>query len=794
MRSSQSGQWRTVVKVVSLCAFCLSLFGCTATKFLKEGETFYEGADITFDTQGKRVGRKKILRRELEEYILPKPNKKFLGMRPGVWFYFIAGTPKKEKGLKHFIKTKLGSPPVLFSEVTPDRTARTLNGQLYNEGYFQSKVSYEVKEGKTETKVLYKVILPRPYRLDNINYPTPRDSVYRSILKTVRETSLLKENQRFDLERMQAEQSRIEKELENVGFYYFDDRYLIFEADSTVGKRKVRVDLRLEKGIPDRAKRIYKINNVNIFSSYALAVDSTKKSSFTEEIDGFNYIDSSRIFRPQVITRVINLRKGNIFRREDQDFTLSHLMGLGVFKFVNIKFSEADPDSALLNTDIYLTPLKKKSLRAEVQAVSKSNNFVGPGVSFTFTNRNFLKGAELFELRLNSSYEVQVSGQNVGGPLNAFEVGLESTLTVPRFISPIRIDYNSREHIPKTVFKLGVNLQNRLDFFRLNSFNLSYGYTWLESVSKAHELYPVDISFVQTDKRSPDFDTLLLRNPVLANSFENQFIIGTRYSYTLNTQLSENILEKFEEKTYRTHNFYFNGNVDVAGNLFHAIQSRFDKSDGERLKIFNVPYSPYIKGDIDFRYYRQFDIHNKLATRLMLGAGYAYKDSTTLPYIKQFSIGGSNSIRAFPARSIGPGTYNVRAKADSLVQFIDQRGDVKLEANIEYRFDIVKILKGAVFVDAGNIWLLRQGKNEQGEEERPGGTFDTDTFLKQLAVGAGVGLRFDFSFFVLRFDTAFPLRKPYQLDDPWVINNIDMGSKTWRKENLIFNIAIGYPF
>jgi outer membrane protein insertion porin family len=767
----------------------MSLFSCTATKFLKEGETFYEGSEINFDTQGNRVGRKKILRRELDEYINPKPNKKLLGMRPGVWFYFIAGTPKKEKGgLRNFIKKKLGKSPVLFSEVKPDRTAKTLNGVLYNEGYFQSEVSFSVQTKKKETSVTYDVILPRPYRLDSIQYPRGRDSVYASILTGLRETSLLKENQRYDLERMQAEQSRIEEELENVGFYYFDDRYLIFQADSTVGDRKVHLALRLEKGIPPKARRIYKINDVNVYSSYSLSMDSTRQTSFAKNVDGYNYIDSAGNFRPEIITRVINLKSGNIYRREDQEFTLSHLMGLGVFKFVNVKFSEVHKDSSLLNTDIFLTPLKKKSLRAEVQAVSKSNNFVGPGITFTFTNRNFLKGAELFELRLNSAYEVQVSGQTGDGPLNSFEIGMETSLTVPRFISPIRIDYASREFIPKTVFKFGVNLQNRVNYFRLNSFNLSAGYTWLEAASKSHELYPIDISFVQTDKKSPEFQNRLDSNSVLASSFQDQFIIGTRYSYTLNTQLSEDPMQKFEEKKYRTHSFYFNGNVDVAGNLFYAIQRQLN-SEEEPLQIFNSPYSQYVKGDIDFRYYWQFDERNKLATRLVVGAGYAYKNSTTLPYIKQFSIGGSNSIRAFPARSIGPGTYNIRAESDSTTRFIDQRGDIKLEGNIEYRFDITKIFKGAVFLDAGNIWLLQNPNNE-----RQGGTFNTKTFLNELAVGTGIGLRLDFSFFVLRLDTAFPLRKPYLVDDPWVIDDIDFGRKAWRKENLIFNIAIGYPF
>jgi outer membrane protein assembly factor BamA len=624
-------------------------------------------------------------------------------------------------------------------------------------------------------------------------YPRPRDSVYASILKSVSESSLLKENQRYDLERMQAEQSRIEEELENVGFYYFDDRYLIFHADSTVGKRKVHLALRLEKDIPQRAKRIYKINNVNIYSSYALSIDSTKKSSFAKDVDGYNFVDSAGNFRPRVITRVINLKRGNVYRREDQQFTLSHLMGLGVFKFVNIKFSEAHKDSALLNADILLTPLKKKSLRAEVQAVSKSNNFVGPGVMFTFTNRNFLKGAELFKLRLNSAYEVQYSSQTESEPLNSFELGLEASLLVPRFIAPIRIDYHSREHIPKTIFKFGISLQNRVGYFRLNSFNLAYGYNWLESAGKSHELYPVDISFVQTDKKSPDFIKFLQDNPVLENSFQDQFIIGTRYSYTLNTQLTENLLQKFEEKKYRTHSFYFNGNIDVAGNLLYLIQRKIGNSGEDTLKIFNSPYSQYVKGDIDFRYFWQFDLHNKLATRLIIGAGYPYGNSVTLPYMKQFSVGGSNSIRAFPARSVGPGTYNVREETNEDVQFVDQRGDIKLEGNLEYRFDIIKFLKGAVFLDAGNIWLMK-GDALEIDPRNEKGVFDVDTFINQLAVGTGLGLRFDFSFFVLRLDVAFPLRKPYLEEDPWVTDDIDFGSKTWRKDNLVFNIAIGYPF
>jgi hemolysin activation/secretion protein len=370
---------------------------------------------------------------------------------------------------------------------------------------------------------------------------------------------------------------------------------------------------------------------------------------------------------------------------------------------------------------------------------------------------------------------------------------MEATLTVPRFISPIRIDYSSSRFLPKTQFKLGVNIQNRVSYFRLNTFNIAYGYNWRENEMKSHELFPVDINFIQTIT-TPKFDTLLRSNALLASSFENQFIIGTRYSYTLNTQLAKKLVDKFEEQRIKTHTFYLNASTDVAGNLIYAIQRQF-KKDGESqepYQIFNNPYSQYVRGEVDFRHYWQFDEHNKLASRVVFGSGYALGNSTTMPYIKQFSIGGSNSIRAFPARSVGPGTYNVRtdtsASQDARL-FIDQRGDIKIEANIEYRFDIIKSLKGAVFTDAGNIWLNKE------DSTREGGKFRKETFMKEFAVGAGVGLRMDFSFFVLRLDVAFPIRKPFLPENErWVLRQINFGSSEWRKENLIFNIAIGYPF
>jgi outer membrane protein assembly factor BamA len=782
--------------VFGLCLLALLLPGCTATKFLKEGETFYDGAVLNFETPQGRV-RKAKLEENLYELIEPKPNGKFLGNRPGAWFYYIAGTPKKKKGgLRNFIRNKLGSTPVLLKDATPERTARLLQGETRNEGYFFSTVSQKVETRGKASKVIYSIVLYRPYRLRNIVYPKDRDSTYARIFKKLHEESLLDSNQRYDLNRLKTEQERVEREVENEGFYYFDDRYLLFEADSTVGKRKVDIQLRMKDDVPQRARRIYRIDKVNVYPDYALSLDTVPQTGDAEIIKvegGYNYIDRRHNFRPHVITRVINLRHGEIYSREAQELTLSHLMGLGAFKFVNVKFEESPrQDSSLLNANVYLTPLRKKSLRAEVQAVSKSNNFVGPGATLTFTNRNFLKGAELFQFKLHAAYEWQISNQT-SGALNSIETGFEASLTVPRFITPIRIDYSSLRYLPKTQFKAGFNLQNRVGYFRLSSFNVGYGYNWQETAAKSHQLFPIDITFVRTDKTSALFEKLLNDAPVLANSFENQFIVGTRYSFTLNTQIKDNMVQKYKQvEEVRHHNFYLNFDADIAGNLLHTIQKQFNRDAEEPYKIFDSPYSQFLRGAIDIRHYWDLDDHNRLVTRATTGIGYAFGNASTMPYIKQFSIGGSNSIRAFPARSIGPGTYDIRAALDTAenkTRFIDQRADIKIEGNMEYRFDIIKALKGAVFVDAGNIWLMR------ADSTRPGGEFHRSNFLKQIAVGTGMGLRMDFSFFVLRLDVAFPLRKPYLPENErWVIRDIDFGSSRWRSDNLVFNIAIGYPF
>jgi outer membrane protein insertion porin family len=770
----------------SCLLLALSLTGCTATRFLQEDESFYTGASITIQADKKIEGEKKLVN-TLNPYIQPTPNKTILGSRPGVWFYYAAGTPKKEKGFRNFVRKKLGTPPVLLSDASPQKTSTILETETNNNGYFGSTVSHETKTKHKKSKVIYTITLEPPFHLRNIDY-SRIDSTNLTFYHGVVDRSLLKENERYQLERLQKDQQRVEEVAKNNGYYYFDDRYLLFDADSSVGKRMVDVALHYERPTPPHITRIYKIRNVNVFPNYSLVTDTSGLAYDTLIVDGFNYIDNTKTFKPKIITDVINILPDSIYRRINHEYTLSRLMSLKTFKYVNVKFVENHQDSTSLDANIYMTPLLKNSIRMQVEGVSKSNNFVGPGVELTLTNRNFLRGAEMLQFKMNGAYEWQISRQQAGA-LNSIEFGTSVGLYLPRFVAPFRIRNRSTKYLPQTQVKLAYNFQNRVNYFQLTSFNVNYGYNWRETTYKMHELFPVDVSFVKSSKTSAAFDSLLAQNTTLANSFQNQFIVGSRYSFTLNTQLREDIVTKYEVKDNRKSDFYFNGTIDFSGNVLNSIQ-RVRRPDIETHELFGSPYSQFVILSTDFRYYYRLSSKSKLAARLFAASGFAYSNSDNLPYIKQFASGGSNSIRAFPARSVGPGTYNVRTDPNITTNtyFIDQRGDIKLEGNIEYRFDIFKSLKGALFADAGNIWLRKE------DVSRPGSKF-TNQFLSQIAVGTGIGIRYDFNFFILRFDTSFPVRKPYlDTSNKWVFNQIDMSSKEWRKQNLVFNIAIGYPF
>jgi outer membrane protein assembly factor BamA len=468
----------------------------------------------------------------------------------------------------------------------------------------------------------------------------------------------------------------------------------------------------------------------------------------------------------------MQFEKGEIYRRNQHNATLNRLINLGIFKFVKNRFEPVG--DTLLNAYYYLTPLPKKSLRAQIGGSTKSNNLTGSQLTVGFTNRNTFKGGEILTVDATAGAEVQVSGQFQG--YNTYRLGAEANLAIPRFVIPF-VQLNPKGgFVPRTNVQLGYDWLNRQKLYTLNSFRGGFGYIWKESAQKEHTFYPISVQYVQPVNVSDEYLDSLEENPTLQKIIDTQFILGANYNYLFN-QLVGRVPDNA---------FYFNGLVDVSGNIAGLIKKNVIK-DGDTARFFGAPFSQYLKLETDFRYYRKLGNDNVWANRI-IGSGFPYGNSRELPFIKQFFVGGNNSLRAFRSRSLGPGKYRAPG-LDSKTGFVpDQTGDIKLEINSELRFKIFKPVFGALFVDAGNIWLY----NENGL--KPGAKFSGE-FIKEIAAGTGVGIRIDVSVLVLRLDLAFPIRKPWLPDsERWVIDKIQFGDTEWRKENLIFNLAIGYPF
>jgi hypothetical protein len=448
------------------------------------------------------------------------------------------------------------------------------------------------------------------------------------------------------------------------------------------------------------------------------------------------------------------------------------MMNLNIFKFVTNRFERAPVDSPKLNAYYYLTPMPEKALRAEIGANTRSNNLNGSEISIGFTHRNAFRGGELFDLRLYGGTEAQFSGSFQG--TTTFRVGGEMNFGIPRFVTPL-IRFRPRtSFVPRTNIRLGYEALNRRTLYTLNSFRGGLGYLWKQSIRTSHEFYPLAITYVQPLNITKTFEAERLTNPTLMHITDTQFVLGTTYQFTHNQQAGG---------TQKRNSFYLNFLSDFSGNIAGLLV----KGDGPKGKrLFDLPFSQYLKFEADTRWYRRLGLNTVWANRVNLGYGLPYGNSRQLPYIKQFFTGGNNSIRAFRSRTVGPGTYQPRPTQDGFIP--DQTGDLRLEFNTELRPRISGPLYGALFVDAGNIWLANTDPN------KPGATFEKD-FLKELAMGAGAGIRLDVQLFVIRFDAAFPIRKPWLPDGQrMVINQIKFGDPDWRRDNLIYNLAIGYPF
>ncbi|MCG2460810.1 BamA/TamA family outer membrane protein [Flavobacteriaceae bacterium F89] len=734
---------------------------------MPDNEILYGGADLelTFRTP---IEGESDLKSELKSVIRPEPDSKFMGIYWGLLAHYKAQREKPGFLNKYFDK-KIGEEPVYLSDVDLDKTKELLNNRLENRGFFNSVITSSTKKGKNTATADYKVSVNEPYTLETYQLNSDTLSIYKEIEKNLAKT-VLKPGSRFDLALLKLERKRIDDDLKSDGYYNFNSDFLIFEADTNrYDKKRFDLYLRLKNDVPKKSTVPYMINSLRVYPNYSLESDEQDKDKDTVSIAGTEFIQKPEFFKPHLLEPFILLKKGDFYNPQKSRLTSNRLSSIGAYRYVNIKFDDIGKDSIndtirKLDASIYLSPLTKRSLQAELQAYSKSNNFAGPALSLVYNERNLFGGGVIFRATGTIAYEWQVaSGTNDTG-LSSTQAGLQGDLIFPRLLFPIQLQDKFRYAVPKTKISASWDYLNRSQLYNLISYSTTFGYQWNENRYVYHELNPISISYVNPSNITPEFEQILEDNPYLRSSFEQQFIAGLTYTFTYN-ELGD---------SGKKNPIYFSTNLDVAGNLFDLFAQ--DRNNDGKKSLLGLEYSQYAKADIDFRYYFIPGESQFLIGRLFAGLGLPYGNSSTMPFSQQYFSGGPYSVRAFRIRSLGPGTY--KPDSDASESYYDQAGNIRLEANVEYRFPLFSYLKGALFADAGNVWLTQEN------ESLPGGKLTSD-FINELGIGVGAGLRLDIQNFVIRVDVATPISAPY----------LPKGERfDFDLNGTILNFAIGYPF
>lgn len=772
-------RFHTYLQYLLVSGVALALFSCSNTKFLKDGQMLYTGAEVNIESDTISKKERKELQTALEDNLTPKPNSSFLGLRPKLYFYNITKEPEKEKGFRYWLKYKMGEKPVLLGDVDREFNKDIIENYSENKGYFNARATYDTISKNKKARVIYTVKPGARYLISDVKFQKDSTLVNQEI-QNFTDKTLLKPGKPFDLDVIKAERERIDNSLKERGFYYFHPDNIIVQADSTISKNhKVELNVKMKDNTPSLAKQQFSIDKVIVFPNYNIQDVKDGKYNIpmnTDSLSKYVYndiyvIDPQHKFKPKIFDRALYFERGDLYNRKDHNLTLNRLISLGVFKFVKNEFILSDSLNHKFDAYYLLTPRQLQSLRLEALGRTNSANYAGSELNLNWTHRNFFRGAEQFKASVYGAFDVQIGGPKDAN--NIFRAGTNAQLSIPRIVAPFRFR-SSSAFVPRTNITLGYEFQNRTQYYTLNNFNASFGYVWKENARKEHDLKLFDVTLVSPANVTPKYDSLAKNSAALRRVVDKQLIFGPIYTYTYtNTMLQ------------KTNTVYYRGMLDLAGNLTGLFTGANVKKDKQK-EIFDIPFSQYAKIENDFRFYHKFAEKTSFASRIIAGMAYPYGNSEHIPFSRQFFAGGSNSIRAFRARTLGPGSYDPRTQPDGV--FFDQAGDIKLELNAEYRANLYKFLNVAVFADAGNIWLVNE------DPEKPGGKFSKN-FLSEIAVGAGVGLRLDFSILILRLDLAMPLKVPYyEKGNRWAFDKINFGDSGWRKDNLILNIAIGYPF
>ncbi|MDP1844756.1 MAG: BamA/TamA family outer membrane protein [Sediminibacterium sp.] len=751
----------------------LLLSACNIGKKLPKGTYLYKGAIYAIQKDSGNSTNTRSVRKLIKRNTAPIANKTVLGFPYKVWVWYAVGEPKKQKGFKYWLRNKFGEAPVLSTQLNLKVNVENFENTLANKGYFKSVVKADTTIKGARVTAHYKIKLGFPYTIDTVKWILDSASdIGKVVYQMDAKESYVKTKQQFNLNDIKAERTRTDIFLKTKGYYYFNPDFILAQVDSSLGNHHANIFFRLKSTIPVAAVVPQQVQKITIFPNYTLLYpppDTSKNGLIV--YDGIYIRDTIHAIKPAALTRAITYRNGDLYNITEHNKSLNRYINMGLYKFVKSRYI-GDTDTLIprrISVLYYLTPMPKKSVQAEIGSFSKTNSFNGVQTNISFKNRNAFKGAEQFFIKLYGAFEG--SNNDSLKANNNFRLGSEASLSFPRFLAPFKIK-ESNYFPPRTKFTIGYEWLRRQALYTKNYFRFQYDFTWKETVNREHTLAPISITYNTTSDFSSTYLALVNQYPALQISNVPELILGSNYNFT-----------------YRGVNpnsadiFFINTNVDLAGNITGLING---KATPYSKTILGAYYAQFARADMDFRYSRKLGTDFYLVNRLFLGVGLPYGNSSFLPFSRQFIIGGSGSLRGFLPRQLGPG--RMRSTAIQQLYYPQVGGDYKLEMNSELRFPILSKIKGAVFVDAGNIWSkdsILYGKEAQF----------TKQFMKDIALDAGIGFRFDISILIIRLDIATPLRKPYlERGKEWVIREIQPFNNLWRRENLILNIAIGYPF
>ena len=764
------------ISYLLLCLLCLS---CSTTKNLPEGAVLYTGIS-KIEIQNEDVseaGRSTV--EELEAALDYPPNNALLGSSSvrvpfpfGLWVYnaFV----NKEGKLSRWIFNKLAAKPVLISTVNPDVRIKVARNLLNEYGYFNGATAYELvpdKKDPRKAKIAYQITMNQPYTIDSIYYVRMRNRV-DSLLPRVSSERLIRKGDNFNVVRLQEERERIADMLRDNGYYYFRPEYMVYQADTTITPGKVSLRVVRKEGMPRNALIPWKLGKIDFYlHGYRneRPTDSIRYKDLTIHYEG-----KLRV-RPSALYNRLYFHPGDRYSQTQQERSQTALARLGIFRYSEFQYAPRDTMRRQDTLDLRINTVYDLPLDGELElnVTAKSNDQVGPGAAFSVTKRNMFGGGETFGVKLRGSYEWQTGNKlDAGGSkINSYELGLSTTLTFPRLLFPT-LGKRDLNFPATTTFRIYADQMNRARFFKMLSFGGDASYEFQPSATSHHSVTPFKLAYNLLQRTTAEFDSIADNNKALMKSLQDQFVPSMSYTYTYDDS----------PITSKRHHVWLQGSITQAGLLMDAAYAIAGKAfDKEGKKLFGNPFAQFIKGTLEARYNYMLGENQRLVGRIMAGAIYSYGNARTAPYNEQFYVGGANSVRAFTIRSIGPGRY-YQSSEENKYAYIDRTGDLKFEANLEYRFPIMGDLHGATFLDCGNIWLLRE------DPDRPGGRLKAGHFFKDLALGTGFGIRYDMDFLVIRFDVGIGLHLPYETGKSGYYNLPHF------KDGMGYHFAIGYPF